>query len=151
MGSVHAEVTLKNSADEAKAREGLIKPENVRAVTVKALVDTGAMSLVINEGMRQKLGLAITREKSALVANGKRVRCKVTEPVEIYWKNRYSSLPAVVVPGARHILLGVIPLEDMDLMVNPVTQELVGAHGDIEECLICYLGGEYENSDRIAV
>jgi hypothetical protein len=26
--------------------------------------------------------------------------------------------------------LGVIPLEDMDLVVDPVKQELAGAHGD---------------------
>jgi hypothetical protein len=36
----------------------------------------------------------------------------------------------MVVPGAKKILLGAIPLEGLDLMVNPVTQELVGAHGD---------------------
>jgi len=35
--------------------------------------------------------------------------------------------------GAEDALLGAIPLEDMDLMVNPVTQELIGIHGDIVE------------------
>jgi hypothetical protein len=53
--------------------------------------------------------------------------------VEIHWKNRTSTLSAVVIPGAADIFLGALPLEDMDLMVNPVTQELVGVHGDIEE------------------
>ena len=73
--------------------------------------------------------------KNALVANGQRVACFVTDPVEITWKDRYTALPAVVIPSAAKVLLGVIPLEDMDLMVNPVTQELVGAHGDVWECL----------------
>jgi hypothetical protein len=35
-----------------------------------------------------------------------------------------------VVPGAKEVLLGAIPLEDMDLMVDPVRQQLVGVHGD---------------------
>jgi len=135
MGTVYAEITLKNARDEGKAQEGLIKAEAVRAVTVQAVVDTGAMSLVIDEELRQELGLAIKGEKNALVANGQRVICKLTEAVEIHWKNRISTLSAVVIPGAKKVLLGAIPLEDMDLMVNPVTQELVGAHGDSVECL----------------
>jgi hypothetical protein len=36
----------------------------------------------------------------------------------------------LVVSGDGKILLGAIPLEDMDLMVDPVRQELTGAHGD---------------------
>jgi len=34
------------------------------------------------------------------------------------------------------ILLGAIPLEGLDLMVNPVTQELVGIHGDDVEYIV---------------
>jgi len=134
MGTVYAEITLKNARDEGKAREGFIEAADVRAETVQAIVDTGAMSLVINEELCQKLGLAINGEKYVLVANGERVYCKVTEAVEIHWKNRLSILSAVVIPGAKKVLMGAIPLEDMDLIVNPVTQELVGAHGDIVEC-----------------
>jgi hypothetical protein len=37
---------------------------------------------------------------------------------------------AVVLPEGKEILLGVIPLEGMDLMVNPCAQRLEGAHGD---------------------
>ena len=135
MGTVYAEITLKNAVDGAIYERGLIKEEDVRSVSVTAIVDTGAMSLVISEELCEELGLGIKGEKNALVANGQRVLCKVTEPVDIYWKNRYTSLPAVVIPGAEKVLLGVIPLEDMDLIVNPVTQELIGAHGDVVECL----------------
>jgi hypothetical protein len=34
------------------------------------------------------------------------------------------------------VLLGAIPLEDMDLIVNPAKGELVGAHGDEVVCLV---------------
>jgi hypothetical protein len=34
------------------------------------------------------------------------------------------------VPGAEEVLLGAIPLEDLDLIVDPVRQELTGAHGE---------------------
>ena len=127
---VYTEITLKNFSDEMDVNKGAIKPEDSRTATVTAIVDTGSMNLVITEELRQKLGLAIKGEKTAKIANGQRVVCKVTDVVEINWKNRDAFLPALVIPGAEQVLLGAIPLESMDLMVNPCTQELVGVHGD---------------------
>ena len=130
MGNVHTAITLKNAADLGNAREGHIKETDIRFVTVNALVDTGAMTLCINEEICQKLGLRIVESRSIRLANGTRITGQVTEPVEIIWKNRNSTCKAVVVPGAEFALLGAIPLEEMDLIVNPVERELVGAHGD---------------------
>ena len=135
MGTVYAEITLKNVFDEGKVREGLIKEHEVRSVTVNAVVDTGAMSLCITEQLRQSLGLSIEREKPVKVANGQRMICKVTEPVKVCWQDRITSLHALVIPGAEIVLLGAIPLEDLDLMVNPVSQELVGVHGSSWESM----------------
>ena len=136
MGAVYTEITLKNAFDVRDHERGHIKEEDIRSETVTALVDTGAMSLVITEALREKLGLSIKGEKPVVFANGQRTRCKVTEPVDIHWKNRDSSQRAVIIPGAEKILLGAIPLEDMDLMVNPVTQEVVGIHGDVMETMV---------------
>jgi clan AA aspartic protease len=130
MGMVRTEIILKNVYDEKKVDEGSIKPEAVRSVTVTAVADTGAMYLVINEELREKLGLSVIEKRMANTANGQRVQCNMTEPVFVYWKERRTSCSAAVIPGAKYILLGAIPLEGMDLMVNPVTQELEGAHGD---------------------
>ena len=130
MGMVYAEITLKNVKDEGKAEGGLIKAEDIRTATVTAVVDTGSMNLVITEELRQKLGLNVKGEKTARVANGQRVTCQVTEAVEVHWKDRDMVLPAMVIPGAEVVLLGAIALEGMDLIVNPTTRELVGAHGD---------------------
>ena len=134
MGTVYAVISLKNARDEGGRRAGLMKAEDVRSVNVKSVVDTGAMSLVITEKLCQKLGLEKIGEKFVRIANGQRVSCKLTEAVEIHWKNRISILSAVVIPGAKTVLLGTIPLEDMDLLVNPVTKELAGAHGENVEC-----------------
>jgi hypothetical protein len=41
-----------------------------------------------------------------------------------------------VLPGTDEVLLGAIPLEDMDLIVDPKNQKLVGAHGDEPLALI---------------
>ena len=135
MGLVTAEITLTNPLDVGYAREGYIETEDIRSVTVLSIVDTGAMTLVITEELRRKLGLRIIKDKMSKIANGQRVKSHITDSVEVRWKNRISTVNPVVIPGADLILLGLIPLESMDLIVNPVTQELVGAHGDEEEIM----------------
>ena len=130
MGHVYAEVTLKNVYDTGNACNGYIKEEDVRSLTFEAMVDTGATRLCISEEARQKLGLRIVRSKPVNIANGTVVKSQLAGPVELTWKDRFFTGDALIVPGLKKPLLGVLPLEAMDLMVNPVTQELVGAHGD---------------------
>jgi clan AA aspartic protease len=130
MGTVYAEITLKNVGDEACVQRGLIPEHEVRTATVTAMVDTGSGTLVINEALRQKLGLNVQGLRRATLANGGKDYYRVTEPVKIQWKNRDTFCRAVVLPDADEVLLGVIPLEDMDLIVDPVKQELTGAHGE---------------------
>ena len=136
MGTVYAEITLKKAADTAGVWDGRITEEEVHRVTVQALVDTGTGTLVMDEETSQKLGLRITGLRGATVANGTRAVCKVTEPVEIHWKDRMTTCHGLVLPGVDGVLLGAIPLEDMDLVVNPGKHELTGAHGDEVMCLI---------------
>ncbi|MCL2834509.1 MAG: hypothetical protein FWD78_15160 [Treponema sp.] len=61
------------------------------------------MSLVINEEIREKLDLAITGQKSALLANGDRTYCMITEPVAVHWKNCKMTTNAIMIPGAKKI------------------------------------------------
>ena len=129
MGNVFAEITLKNNGDLIKLREGLIMDTEVRALTLTALVDTGASTLVINEDTCRQLGLSIVETRIASLAGGVRKECKIAEPVQIHWKNRQVSCNALVLPEGD-TLLGLIPLEFMELMVDPVHLELTGAHGD---------------------
>jgi len=135
MGLVHAEITLKNLKDKMKAEEGYIKEPEVRQTTIQAVVDTGAMTLVINEQLRQQLGLGVVGEKQATLADNTKKTVQIAEAVEIHWKNRSMICQPWVVSAGR-ILLGAIPLENMDLIVDPGSQILVGAHGDEEVGLL---------------
>jgi len=124
------EITLENILDRGFANHGYIKENEIRTLKVEAMPDTGAWTLVINEDVRQKLGLTIEETSISTLADGKANTYNVTEGVKIRWKNRSTILPAVVVPNAKDILLGALPLEAMDLMVDPVNEKLVGVHGD---------------------
>jgi clan AA aspartic protease len=130
MGEVRTEVTLVNLREAGKAQDGVIPESAVRQLTVNAVVDTGAWTLVINEKTCEKLGLRIEETSETTVAGGGTVPSRITEPVRVYWKNRRTTCEAVVLPGEEDVLLGAYPLEGMDLMVHPKTQEVVGAHGD---------------------
>ena len=130
MGIVHAEITLKNAGDVITAQRGFIKEPEIRQTTVTAMVDTGAVTLVINEKLRLQLGLGVKGERHATLANETKETVKIADPVQIHWKNRSMICNPLVISGDGEILLGAIPLEDMDLMVDPVRQVLTGAHGD---------------------
>ena len=130
MGSVYAEITLKNAHDLMRVKDGLIKEKEIRETVEKALVDTGAWTLVINEDVREKLGLDVRGERIATMANGMKEMVKMAEPVEVHWKSRSMTCQPILIPGTDEVLLGAIPLEDMDLIVDPQNEVLVGRHGD---------------------
>ena len=140
MGHVNTQITLKNIRDIFKARDGAIKEPDIRQATVDVMVDTGATTLIINEKLFQQLGLDVMGEREITFANDEKAICKLTEPLEIHWKDRFVAMSAMVVEDASiedasiedasEFLLGVLPLEGMDLMVDTVNQTLVGAHGD---------------------
>ena len=129
MGSVYAEITLKNAVDVGNLKRGTIKKGEIRQITVKAMVDTGASTLIINETTRRILGLELCGAKPVRMANGTREMAKIAEPVEIHWENRKMTCQPRVLPGVRRNILGLIPLEDMDLIVDPTKRVLIGAHG----------------------
>ncbi|GHV77780.1 hypothetical protein AGMMS49942_26010 [Spirochaetia bacterium] len=130
MSLVRTEITLKNTADMIRSQDGHIKEPEIRQTTVQALVDTGAWTLVIDPATREKLGLRIIKTETGTLADGTVAVYNLAGPVEVIWKNRSATCDALVVPGADEVLLGAIPLETMDLMVNPRLEEVVGAHGD---------------------
>jgi clan AA aspartic protease len=136
MGKIETEITLVNVKDAGYAEDGLISEDKVRKATVQAIVDTGAFSLIITEELFEKLGLVQIEEKKAHLANGSQMPCKITSPVYIHCMNRQTVANAVVIPGADRALLGVIPLEDMDFIVDPKSQTLAGAHGDEALCMV---------------
>jgi clan AA aspartic protease len=141
MGDVHAEIRLVNVADRIRFRDGRIAEQAIRHTKVRALVDTGARTLVISEAIRQELGLVTEATHGAILADGSTRDYPVTEPLYILCTNRATSCRALVIPNAPFVLLGVIPLEDMDLIVDPARHELAGAHGDEAITFVGHING----------
>ena len=124
MGHVYANITLLNSMDAILAEQGDFPLENVRKMEVRAMVDSGAMSLTINEEIAKQLGLKVREQIEVVLADGSYRKCDYVGPVDIRFENRFAGCNALVLPGADEILLGVIPLEEMDVIIDPFAQQL---------------------------
>ena len=125
MGHVYADITLLNSVDVVLAKRGDLPKENIRKMEVNAMVDSGAMTLTITEEIAEQLGLEVQDRTEVTLADGSFRKCDFVGPVDVRFENRLISCNALVLPGADEILLGVIPLEGMDVLIDPVSQKLI--------------------------
>jgi len=132
MGTAYADLLLVNATDAALARRNKLKETKVRKVQVKALVDTGSELLSINEDIQKKLGLLNVREQAVELADGSVHNLPITEGIEVYFENRDTLCNAVVMPGDSEVLLGAIPIEGMDVVIDLKNRRLMvnPAHPD---------------------
>jgi clan AA aspartic protease len=130
MGIVRDEITITNALDIGDVQRGYMNAKDIRSATVTAVVDSGALRLTIPESLRQKLGLAVVKKVPATLADGEKPECGLSEAVEVRWKDRAEITQAWIVQRECSVLLGAIPMEGMDLVVDMKNQKLVGAHGD---------------------
>jgi len=124
MGMVRANIQLFNTDDQAAVRSGHISADRVRHMDVEAVVDSGAYMLCINENIRMQLGLAKLDEQTAQMADGSLRLLEVVGPIEVRFENRRTSVDAMVLPADSEVLLGAIPLEGLDVCINPREQTL---------------------------
>lgn len=125
MGLVYAEVQLIDGEDLLLARRNIIGEEEIKQMTVNALVDTGAYTLCINENIQEQLQLPLLEKRMSNMADGRIKEYDVVGPIELKFKNRRTVVNAMVWPGDNEVLLGAIPLEDMDVLIHPQRQELI--------------------------
>lgn len=111
MGLVTAEITLRNPR----------KPD-LAPVRVQALAGSGSVHLCIPERVRLQLGLEEIGQKEATLADGSRRLVPYAGPIEVGFRNRVGFAGALVLGDS--VLLGAIPVEDMDLVVIPSTRTL---------------------------
>lgn len=125
MGMIKAEIELVNGEDLMLARRHFIGEEEIKSIRVNMIVDTGSFYVCINESVQAFLQLPVVDVKKGELADGRRIDCPLVGPVEVRFKNKRCVIDAMVLPGENEMLLGAIPLEDMDVYIDPKRQELV--------------------------
>jgi clan AA aspartic protease len=124
MGLVYADIELVNCDDISVARQGYIKESEIRSKKVRALVDSGAYMMCLNEHLRAQLGVATVRTTEIELADGQIKTLDVVGPIRVNFENRSAICSAVVLPGNSEVLLGAIPMEEMDVVIDPKEQKL---------------------------
>lgn len=124
MGLVYADIEIINSDDEALHRRGFMKEHDIKKIAVTALVDSGAYMLAINETIRTQLDLITLDTQTAELADSSQLQLDIVGPVTVKFANRATTCRAMVLPGNSEVLLGAIPMEDMDVVINPKEQKL---------------------------
>ena len=109
MGTVYAPITLSNP-----------RYEDLRPVQVRALVDTGTMYLCIPEHIAIQLRLEPLQQREVTLANGSKQLCPYVGPIRVGFEDRGCFTGALVL--GDQVLMGAIPMEDMDLVVTPLTR-----------------------------
>ncbi len=125
MGLVYAEIDLTSIDDIVLSRRGFLDKDKIKQVRVNALVDSGAYMLSINETVRAQLDLPFIEKQFGTLADETLIEVDVVGPVEVRFENRRTTVDAIVLPGDAEVLLGAIPMEDMDVLIDPRQQKLV--------------------------
>jgi clan AA aspartic protease len=111
MGLIRASVTLLNPTEPG-----------LHGLEVSALADSGAVHLCIPEHLALQLQLRELERREVVLADGHRRSVPYMGPVEVRFANRRCFTGAMVL--GDEVLLGAIPMEDMDLVLQPQLQQL---------------------------
>ena len=126
MGKVIVPVKIENISDLYEVDKGQRQPNAIRCIEVPdALVDTGATMLSVPKRMIAELGLKRFRTRHARTTSG------VSEfdlygTVQLTVQGRDCRVDVAEVPDACPVLIGQVPLELLDFVVDPTAQRLIG-------------------------
>ena len=124
MGRVMATIKLTNNTDLANASRGLLDPAAVRSEEIEGLVDTGATMLVLPADVVERLGFAIEGHRAVKYANGQVAKVPRATGVRIEILGRDMTCDALVEAAGTTALIGQIPLEGLDLVVDPKSRDV---------------------------
>lgn len=106
MGIVYADLRLSNPS-----------APDIEEITANAIVDTGAIDLVIPEHVAIQLKLGELSPREIRLADGSRRKVRYAGPVKVEMQGRNCFTGAIIM-GDR-VLLGAIPMEQLDVVVDP--------------------------------
>lgn len=109
MGLITAQIELRNPLVHTLA-----------PYEANALVDTGALHLCLPKHVVLQLGLQAVQQREVSTADGHRHICDYVGPVEVTFGNRSCFVGALVL--GDDVLLGAVPMEDLDLVISPSRQ-----------------------------
>lgn len=128
MGEVKVAIELENTKDRAVYEGGYLAADKIRSMTVQMVVDTGAVLVMLPQDLVEALGLSTQRKAIVTYADERKEERKeewaIAGPLTVRFGDRSATTECIVGPPASEPLLGQVPLEVMDLLVDPVQRRL---------------------------
>jgi len=112
MGLIHATLILRNP-----------KASDLQPLSVRSLADTGALHLCIPSHVALQLRLEELETREVITADGKKILCPYVGPVQVSYDRRNCFTGALVL--GDEVLLGAVPMEDMDLILQPAKRTVI--------------------------
>jgi predicted aspartyl protease len=131
MGKVEVTAKIENLDDLYEARKGRIADTEVRSVEIAdALIDTGATGFLMPKQLIAQLGLEPLRIRNARTVNGE-MEIAVYRAVRLTIQGRDCISDVGEIADGLPVIVGQVPLELMDWVVDPRRRQLIGnpAHG----------------------
>ena len=126
MGTISVAARIENIVDLFEADQGRLMPGEVRAVEVAdALIDTGAAGLSMPRSLLETLGLKYLRTGTARSSAGP-MEVRVFGTARLSVQGRDCPLDVTELPDGSPVLIGQIPIEAMDFVVDMPSRRLVG-------------------------
>ena len=124
-GYIYAELELTNEDHLALSRHGMMPEEEIKRVTCRALVDSGAWDLVINEDIQSRLNLPVLGRETVKLADETLLQVDIVGPIEVRFEDHFTITRAVVLPGTSEVLLGAYPLQGLDAFIDAKRERLL--------------------------
>jgi clan AA aspartic protease len=124
MGEISVQTRLENTFDRDRFLEGELPESKIRIHSLNAIVDTGAVMLVLPQDVVEKLGLRRRRTVIVAYADERKEERPIAGAVTLTIGDRSMITECVVGPPLSEALIGQVVLEELDLLADCKTQTL---------------------------
>lgn len=124
MGEIRVKALLRNEGDVFLHEQGNLDEEKIRTVEVDALVDTGAVMVLLPQDLIEKLGLRKFGKAIVALANEEKVELDRAGTVAMTIGDRQMKMDCLVGPPRCEPLIGQLVLEGLDLIPDPLKRTL---------------------------
>lgn len=124
MGEIRTKARLQNEGDVMLHEVGRLGKRKIRALWIDAVVDTGAVMMLLPQEVVETLGLSIRGSKIVLLANDQKIELPTAGGIHVTVAGRDMTTDCLVGPPGCEALIGQLVMESLDLICDPVKRTL---------------------------
>jgi len=120
MGEIKVKIRLENARDLIFKEENRLGKQKVRSADIEAVVDTGAVMMLLPQDLVENLGLEMAGKTIVTLADETKRELDVAKRVAVTIAGRQWETDCLVGPPACEPLIGQLILERLDLILDPL-------------------------------